>query len=465
MAFLLLLVGVETTWAADKEIMLEPSWKSHDSSKEDDLPGVTEIMVTLKPHARTYVYRRYDLGDGKTSEGYEETMSVSEAQKLSKVAGIDLKIKPISLPEKTYILHEEASVNEKELRRLNKIKGAIVINNFQLLSLPYAMSPKEARAICAKLLKHPDVEYADPNGWGYGDRIPNDTLYIPSQWNLQQSAGGANLPSAWDTNIGGSNIVVAVLDSGILSNHADLLGRTVSGYDFVSDPVLAAEGGGRDADPTDPGNWVTQAEVTANPASLGTCVIPAGQTMNPSSWHGTHVAGIVGANSNNSIGVAGVNWISKILPVRIFGKCGKGLPGDLTSAIQWAAGIPSVIPPTNLNPAKVINISFGGSGACPPTMQSAINAVVKKNVVIVAAAGNDGALASNHWPANCANVITVGAVTRQGGQSTFTNTGAAVSLSAAGGENTLNPLLHKINRRQRHDHRAQRQCLHQFNWH
>ncbi|MBI3560652.1 MAG: S8 family serine peptidase [Gammaproteobacteria bacterium] len=363
-------------------------------------------------------------------------MTQEEAYSLSKTAGIELQLKPFNVPDEAHLLYEEAPLTEKEIRK-HKIKGrGNVITDPQVLILPYVMTPKEARAVAAKIAKHPDVESAGPSVWGYDDQVPTDVLYKTSQWNLKTSAGGANLPPAWDITTGSGKVVVAVLDGGILANHVDLIGRTVSGYDFITDPVIANDGGGRDTDPTDPGNWVTQADVIANPNSLGKCTFDPSQTKKDSTWHGTHVAGIIGAISNNSIGVAGVNWVSKLLPVRISGKCAQGNSLDVSAAIQWAAGIPSVTPLTNINPAKVINISFGGMAVCPSEIQAAINAVVKKNVVVVVAAGNNSDIVSAFWPANCANVITVTSVTREGGLSPFSNTGSAVALSAAGGDDT-----------------------------
>lgn len=431
------------TWGEENGILHGPLLR--DLKKEEATPSVTEIVVTLKSQVRTYVNRHYDWGNGTKEYRREEApMSAEEVRKLSKAAGVNLKLKPRSLSHEIRVLHEDPPISEVEARKLSKADGLELIEEHHLLLLPRAMTPREAQIIADKIAKHPDVKYASPSLTGYEMRIPNDALYQSLQWNFQQSAGGVNLPPAWDTDIGGINIVVAVLDGGILPNHADIIGRTVPGYDFVSDPVIANDGSGRDADPTDPGSWVTQADITANPSSLSGCVIPPGQTMIPSSWHGTHVAGIVGANSNNSFGIAGVNWISKILPVRISGKCGKGAEPDLRDAILWAAGIASGGTPTNPNPAKVLNISFGGSGVCLSDLQAAINAAVKKNVIIVAAAGNgdgtNGVNAGNTWPANCANVVTVGSVNRQGGESQFSNYGSVLALSAPGGENTGFPV-------------------------
>ena len=437
-----------TTWGEEKEILHGPMLRDLKKEARDleNTPSITQVMVKLKSGVCFYVDRHYDWINGKTEYRREEApMSTEEVRKLSGAAGIKLKLKPMIFPQELRALHESARMTAVEARKFSKVDGLELIDGIQILLLPHAMTPRDAQIIADKIAKHPDVEFASLGGVFAvsNDRVPNDALFQSSQWNLQQSAGGANLPPAWDTDFGGFNIVVAVIDSGILPNHADLFGRTLPGYDFISNSAISGHSGGPVAGATDPGNWVTQADIDANPALFAGCVIPPGQTIIPSSWHGTHVAGIVGANSNNSIGVAGVNWVSKLLPVRVTGKCGLGVPSsnDVPNAIMWAAGISfSGSPTLNPNPAKVINMSFGAPGTCPTATQTAINQAVKKNVVVVASAGNDGSNASNHWPANCANVIAVGSVSRWGAQSSFSNFGPAVALSAPGGESSGYPV-------------------------
>ena len=182
------------------------------------------------------------------------------------------------------------------------------------------------------------------------------------------------------------------------------------GYDFINDVTVSNDGDGRDTDPSDPGDY-----------GCG----------NGSSWHGTHVSGTIGAASNNGVGVTGVNWVSKILPARVLGVCG-GYISDIADAIRWSAGIAVAGVPTNANPARVENLSLGGTEACSNTMQSAINDAVTRGTVVVVAAGNENADASTSEPANCDNVIAVGATTRTGGRASFSNYGSRVTLSAPG---------------------------------
>jgi serine protease len=164
-----------------------------------------------------------------------------------------------------------------------------------VLKLPQLMTVAEAQAIAARLSADPSVEYAEPDRRMFPMLVPNDPQYV-NQWHYKESTtevGGANLPGAWDITTGVASVVVAVIDTGIRP-HADLVGRTVPGYDFISNLAVANDGDLRDAGPSDPGDWVI-----ANECGPGS---PARN----SSWHGTHVAGTIGAATNNGVGVAGV---------------------------------------------------------------------------------------------------------------------------------------------------------------
>ena len=264
------------------------------------------------------------------------------------------------------------------------------------------------RLVAQQLMADPEVAYAEPDRKLYPMLTPNDTLY-PQQWNYFEAAGGIDLPAAWDITTGSNAIVVAVIDTGIRP-HADLAGRTVPGYDFIGDTSVSGDGDGRDADPSDPGDY-----------GCG----------NSSSWHGTHVSGTVGAASNNGAGVTGVNWVSKILPARVLGTCG-GYISDIADAMRWSAGLAVAGVPANANPARVENLSLGGTETCSNTMQSAINDVVARGTVVVVAAGNENADSSTSEPANCSGVISVAATNRQGGRAGFSNFGSLVTLSAPG---------------------------------
>ncbi|MBQ0961880.1 S8 family serine peptidase [Ideonella sp. 4Y11] len=291
--------------------------------------------------------------------------------------------------------------------------GAKVIKMDQRLALKDAR--RLARALAAA---DPDIEYAEPDQILQAQLTPNDTSYA-SQWHYYEATGGLNLPTAWDKSTG-TGVVVAVVDTGYRP-HADLAANLVAGYDMIADTAVANDGGGRDADPSDPGDWIAANECGYTHSAQN------------SSWHGTHVAGTIAAVTNNASGVAGVAFGAKVQPVRVLGKCG-GYTSDIADGIIWASGGTVSGVPANATPARVINMSLGGSGACSTTTQNAINGARSRGTVVVVAAGNSNANASNFNPANCAGVITVAAVGRTGARAYYSNYGAVVDLAAPGGD-------------------------------
>ncbi len=268
----------------------------------------------------------------------------------------------------------------------------------------------EAREVARLLRADSRIASIEPDAVMLPMLVPNDTMYA-QQWSYHEPQGGINLPAAWNITTGSSAITVAVIDSGVLP-HADLAGRLLAGYDFIADPAVSNDGDGRDANAADPGDH--------------------GCNGAASSWHGTHVAGTIGAAGNNGNGVAGINWVSKILPVRVMGKCG-GYTSDIVDGMRWAAGIAVPGLATNPNPARVENLSLGGAGACSATFQSAINDVTARGTVVVVAAGNGNADAAGTEPANCSGVVAVAATTRNGGRASYSNFGSKVTIAAPGG--------------------------------
>jgi len=259
--------------------------------------------------------------------------------------------------------------------------------------------------------------YAQPGDFGGTE----DDLYT-QQWHYFDKLGGIELPSAWDVTVGSSDMVVAVVDTGILP-HPDISGRVLSGVDLISDASMANDGSGRDSDPTDAGDWTGPSD---------SCY--QGSTTE-SSWHGTHVAGTIAADTANKLGVAGINWKAKILPVRVLGKCG-GYMSDIADGIRWAAGGSVKGVPNNTHPAKVINLSLGGRGSCTSTFQNAVDFARSKGAVVVVAAGNSSTNMdfSPFVPASCAGVITVGAGNKFANKSYYSNYGADVDIMAPGGD-------------------------------
>ena len=252
--------------------------------------------------------------------------------------------------------------------------------------------------------------------------VPNDP-YFSEQWDMTSGSYGINATNAWSQSTG-KGVTVAVIDTGILTNHPDMEGQLLPGYDFISDAERARDNDGYDADPSDEGDW---AEPSVCPSRSGAS---KGQS---SSWHGSHVAGTIAAHTNNNGGVAGVAPDAKIVPIRVLGRCGS-TSADTIDAITWASGGEVNGVPVNKNPARIINMSMGGPGTCPRFYQKTINAAVARGAIIVAAAGNEDQDASKVAPASCENVVTVGASTNNGVRSPFSNYGASVDISAPGGD-------------------------------
>lgn len=292
------------------------------------------------------------------------------------------------------------------------------------LALPRALAADEARALVAQLEAHPDVLHAEIDRRATVQATPGDPMFA-GQWSLAASPGGVDAPAAWEVTTGSAEVPIAVLDTGVLP-HPDLAGRIVAGYDFVSDPVFAGDGDGRDGDPVDPGDFVTTAQANDATSPLHGC------NVTNSTWHGTMVAGALGAAANNGIGLAALNWSSPLVNVRVLGRCG-GTLSDIADGVRWAAGVPVPGVPANPRPARVVNLSFAGHGPCGATLQSAITDAVARGAVVVAAAGNDNAAVDERWPANCNGVIPVGATSRDGSRGFYSNHGARLAVSAPGG--------------------------------
>jgi serine protease len=271
----------------------------------------------------------------------------------------------------------------------------------------------------ARLRADSDVEFAELDRRVYPHATSNDPL-ATGQWYLQAAQSSAiNANAAWDTTKGHDGVVIAVVDTGVRFDHPDLGrasagGRFLAGYDFVSqdgnnDFSTANDGNGRDADPSDPGD------------NCGS---------DNSSWHGTRVSGIIGALTDNSVGVAGIMWDGYILPVRVLGRCG-GFNSDVVAGIRWAAGLNVPGVPTNPNPAQVINVSLGGEGPCDSASGSAINEVSAAGVLVVVSAGNEGGPVDS--PANCPGAMGIVGLRHRGTKVGFSSLGPQIALGAPGG--------------------------------
>ncbi len=293
-------------------------------------------------------------------------------------------------------------------------------NGARVLRVNRFMNLDEARTLAQSMASGDStIEYAEPDLLLQTQQAaPTDPLYA-QQWNLGDGVGGIRGPGAWARTLG-QGVVVGVIDTGVRP-HVDLATNLVSGYDFIVDTRTANDGGARDGDASDPGDG----------APAGFCA--SGSPASNSSWHGTHVAGIVAAARNNGQGITGVAPSARVQPLRALGRCG-GYSSDIADAVIWGSGGSVAGLPANPTPSRVLNLSLGGNGTCGQTMQSAIDQARSRGAVVVVAAGNSNASALNATPANCRGVITVAAVGATGGKASYSNTGTNVRLAAPGGD-------------------------------
>lgn len=258
------------------------------------------------------------------------------------------------------------------------------------------------------LRKRADVLYAEPNYIHQTMAIPNDEYYA-YQWHYPL----INLPAAWDVTTGSSNVIVSVIDTGVLLNHPDFSGQLVAGYDFISVIDIANDGDGIDNNPDDPGD------------STG---------GRPSSFHGSHVAGTIAAATNNTTGIAGIAWASKIMPLRALGK-GGGTSYDINQSILFSAGLANDSGSTPPQKADIINMSLGGGGFSQAG-QDVITQARNAGVIIIAAAGNENT-ATLSYPASYTGVVSVSAVGYDKSRSSYSNFGTAIDVAAPGGETSV----------------------------
>jgi subtilisin family serine protease len=235
--------------------------------------------------------------------------------------------------------------------------------------------PAKPHDIIRRLKGHPLVEYVELDHVGTGGGIPNDPNY-GSQWHLPK----IDAPNAWDITTGSSNVIVALLDTGLNNSNGEFTGRTVSGYDFANN----------DSDPAD---------------DFG---------------HGTAAAGVIAANANNSVLGVGVDWKCKLMPVKVLDANNSGFYSWWASGLDWAVA----------HGCKVANLSAGGASSDTTLRQSILNAIAS-GVVFVTITHNDGS-GTIRFPGNLTNCITVGATDAQDRRSSFSNYGPQIDLVAPG---------------------------------
>jgi serine protease len=331
-----------------------------------------------------------------------------------------------------------AAANVVARVRLTMRESRQIVDRMHVIRVEPATANESVAATVERLKADPDVEYAVPDQRRYIHAVPNDPLYSGGgQWYLQAdptTPAAVNAQAAWDLTTGDPSLVIADLDTGVRFDHPDLQavansGRLLPGYDFIGTTAVANDGNGRDADASDPGDWVNTTDTGSS--QFKSCDVQI------SSWHGTRTAGILGALTNNSHGVSGITWQSRILPVRVLGKCG-GFDSDILAGMLWAAGLPVSGVPNNTNPARIINMSLGATTACPSSYSDVINQLTAIGVLVVVSAGNEGGAVDS--PANCPGVASVAGIRHAGTKVGFSSLGPEVTLSAPAG-NCINTLV------------------------
>ncbi len=277
------------------------------------------------------------------------------------------------------LLKPKAAMTEAALNAILTFRGAAQTGAVPTLGVRVIQVPAAAADhLLEALRRHKDVEYAEPDYTAEAVGTANDPYFTQgSEWHLAK----IQAPSAWDVTTGATNIVIAVVDSGVRASHPDLAGKVLAGgYDFVAN----------DTDPTD------------------------------ENGHGTAVSGTIAPASNNLLGVAGVAWANPILPVRVLDANGSGSYSAISNGIIYAAD----------HGARIINMSLGGTSSSR-TLQDAVTYAWNKQCVLIAAAGNNGndiAL----YPAACPNVVAVSATDSSDVRPTWSNYGSYVDVSAPG---------------------------------
>ena len=349
-------------------------------SSVDFIPG--EAIIKFKPEAVVNNFKtsqqQMTLRHQKTTRATLASFDINSVSSAS--LSSSLKAKPGFIDE----LQQKNPASYKKYRTLQQIK---------------------------QLRLRQDVEFAEPNYIYKPLRVPNDEFY-----NLQWHYPAINLPQAWDITTGlraGSDVIVAVVDTGVYKDHPELVNQLVDGYDFISDITNAADGDGIDPDPDDPGDSAQ---------------------LNNSSWHGTHVAGTVAAETDNTDGVAGVAWQAKIMPLRVLGTLG-GSSYDIIQAINYAAGLANDSGTIPAQKADIINLSLGGSGY-DPLSQKAYDVVRAQGVIVVAAAGNENT-SQLSYPASYDGVVSVSATGFDNARAPYSNYGSKIDVAAPGGNQAV----------------------------
>lgn len=221
----------------------------------------------------------------------------------------------------------------------------------------------------------PSIEYVEYNYKTNIESVPNDPSYS-EQWGIPK----IKADQAWDNMSGGSPVTIAIIDTGVKSDHPDLTANVVAGYNTISDSTNTEDDHG----------------------------------------HGTHAAGIAAGKTGNGVGISGVSGNSQIMPIKAMGATGSGFTSDISEGVVWAVD----------HGAKVINMSLGTT-SYSQVLQDAINYAYNQGAIVIAAAGNSN-VSTNHYPAAMDHVVGVSATTTTDTKASFSNYGSYVDIAAPG---------------------------------
>jgi thermitase len=276
-----------------------------------------------------------------------------------------------------------AAARQVEARHGAALLEGIERRGHYRLAVPAGRSVPEMIEILAR---DPSIEYAEPNYLGRAaDFVPNDTYFVGWQWYFDHMGSDADIDAVegWELARGSASIVVAVLDTGIDTDHPEFLGRLLPGYDFVND----------DADP---------------------------ETTDP---HGSKVTGLLAANADNAFAIAGVDHAARVLPVKILADDGSGDTFDLVQGLTFAAD----------SGADVISMSLQDYPLESPILNDALQYARDAGAILVSAAGNGG-IGHADWsgPGGSPLTISVGATDSRDARASYSATGSALDLVAPG---------------------------------
>jgi subtilisin family serine protease len=380
-----ILLLIPCVWASNRVVLTFDSWDL--ASQTYDLNA-----TVVKQYGRRLVL---DLGREYNREEDDEWLRSQINQTIAIEEDVKIKVEQNVLDFNDLYLDIEDPSTLDGLRVMDWPETTTPIFDIQTTPPPPIESPTIIDTVYAAVVDSGAPQPTNPVPWNLADAEPY-SIKVEGVWKKTNST---------------PDVVVAVVDSGIAQSAKSAFLNLLPGYDFISDVDIAGDGNGRDPDSTDNGAVDEECPVAG--------------------WHGTKVASILAAKHTS--GVYGVAQNCSVLPIRVLGLCSEGYANDITDAIVWAVGGTINGVAKNLRPAKIISLSLAGSGACPSYLQSAINQAHNLGATIVAAAGNEGLpTIADTFPANCLNVISVGAITRKGTLASYSNIGA--NVLAPGGD-------------------------------